>query len=205
MRFGFRSFGYGKGLYMPKVDAYDYTEDFETYENLDSLIGAGETAWTWTSHAGETGDFQAVTGMYGQIHSDGGQWVGAYYNGGAAWSNYSVEVDKVVSGRCRVVGRWTSSGGYVADCIPGSELRLIRLLSFNPVDPAVTVQNLDGSVPASLTSLGLKMNGSSLQMIVNGVEMTAVTDTNLTAGTIGVICAVGFNPYSIDNIRVKFL
>lgn len=181
-----------------------FSEDFESYTPVYSLLGTGDGTWTMR-FATATGTFNAVTGVYGEIKDSSGVWASITSNDSSLTSltNYELSVDVVSypGGRAGIGGRITSSGGYWLQCIPGSELRLYKSTSWDALTGSTQLAQWDASSPATLTSLGLVFNGTTITVKANGATIGSHTDSSYSNGTIG-LYAYGSGGWNCDNILV---
>lgn len=103
-----------------------------------------------------------------------------------------------VSGRTSTGGGYT---GYVARYNAGGQWEILRFLAGNAVVLGSYIQTLSLSTPYTVT---LRMTGTTIKLLVDGVERISVTDSSLsTAGRAGLYWfSTGNTAISLDDFSV---
>ncbi len=186
-----------------EVAASAFSADSFTATNATTLQAhAGETGATWTKHGVSSSD---AVFFNGRLRKNDATLGALYYSSGVPpTANYRVEADVYVASTVSndlvaVVGRLNPSvanGTFYASAydVSSQKWTLYRVVNGDKLWLGQT--NVQVLSAGATYRLALDMNGSTIRLLVNGVEQISVVDTSITAaGRAGV--AVGFGPQAI--------
>lgn len=180
------------GLIHP-VQAGGWTQD--SFEN-------GDAQWTSTS-----GSWSVVQDQGNAVYYQSGKSEGRSSAGDAEWSNYAIAADvKVVdfngSTRTYVAGRYADANNYYAASLynsSGGKLEIRKKVNGSTTTLA-TKSDYKLAVD-TWYNVKLEMNGSSINMYVNGVLELSATDTDMTKGSAGLVTLKSLVMY--DNVNIS--
>jgi hypothetical protein len=166
----------------------------------------GEIAATWTKHS-MSGTTDAVITANGRIRKNGNTAGAAYYASAVpASADYTVEADVVMASSLSndivgVVGRLNTavnSGTFYSALYDASSQRWILAGTVSGTRSALATSGIQALTVGTTYRLGLSMTGSTLVLLVNGVQQLSVVDTSISAaGKAGIVMG-GFSQNTTD-------
>lgn len=178
------------------------------------LPAQGATLLSDNFDDGNSNGWTSTTGTWSVVQ-DGGSYV--YYQsstsegrtsaGSSSWTNYSVQADVKVdnfngSNRTYVAGRYIDGNNYYAASLynsSGGTLEIRKKVNGSTTNLA-TKTNF-GLSTGTWYTVKLEMNGSTINMYVNGTLQLTATDSSLTSGAAGLVAYKTVSKF--DNVIVS--
>jgi len=168
-----------------------YKETFNQYSTGHNLIGSGDMDWTIRYDQSGNIVYDVDSNYRGYLRRTSGLDWGAiscnHPNIGPSFTDGRIIFHpKTWPGlRWIIIFKYSSSGGYLIQWLPSTELQLRRFNSWDILDGLTILQNWNGLSPAITYEVEIDLSGVNKTLYVNNKLIGTDTDATHSSGLIG--------------------